>query len=568
MAIKFGNSIDLDDFQLLNFVVHNAAVAPASVNGGAMFWDTANNELKVFDTEGASWMKLVEGVTSSTNGGVVTWNGITGKYLGDSGINIDAVGPLSASATSIPTSSVIKGYVDTAVSGLSISAGRGLLMTGNTLSVDIDAVATETTILNADKLMFNKATDGLIYTITLADLASIIGGSGTGGEAFKTWVLTADSGYTWGTTSIVAVVGDTIDFVAGTGIELRTDPTLKALRITSTVTPGTGGIADPGTSVDREILTWNGITGDAVRVSTGASITAGGDMLVDGDVVAYASGAPTPPTTDTFKTWHLAADSGYTWGSADIVASGTDIIDFVAGANITLTTDPTSKALRITATGGGTGMVYPGAGIAVSTGAAWTTSIATANLSSLAGLTYAAGSFVKMTGANTFTLDTNTYSLSSHNHSGVYQPASSSLTSLAGLTYSSLAFVKLSGAGTFTLDTNSYVTASATVAFNNKTINATNNTITDTSIAVGDLLKSNGTKFVRFARGTSLQVLRVNVGGTDLEYATLNSLNTANFTVIQESGKLVVKYGASVIASFTSAGLVTAADDIVAFGTP
>jgi hypothetical protein len=53
----------------------------------------------------------------------------------------------------------------------------------------------------------------------------------------------------------------------------------------------------------------------------------------------------------------------------------------------------------------------------------------------------------------------------------------------------------------------------------NKTINATNNTITDTSTALGDLLKSNGTKFVRFAKGSALQVLRVNAGGTDLEFA-------------------------------------------------
>ena len=451
MAVKFGDSINLDDFQLLNFVVHNAAVAPASVTGGAMFWDTANNILKVYDTEGASWMNLVEGVASSTNGALVIWNGNAGKFLGDSGINIDAVGPLSASATSIATSAVVKSYVD----GVTRLAGRGLLLTGNTLSVDIDAVATETTILNADKLMFNKATDGLIYTITLADLASIIGGSGVGGEAFKTWVLTADAGYTWGTTSLVAAVGDTIDIVAGTGIEIRTDATLKALRITSTVTPGTGGIADPGTSVDREILTWNGTTGDAVRVSTGASITSGGDMLVTGDVVAFAYGTPPPAVFDTFKTWHLAADSGYTWGSADIVAVDTDTIDFIAGANITLTTDPTAKAIRITASGG-SGMVYPSVGIAVSTGAAWTTSIAAANISSLAGLTYASAAFVKMTGTNTFTLDTNTYSLSSHTHSVVYQPAHANLTSLAGLVYSSLAFIKLSGANTFTLDTNTY----------------------------------------------------------------------------------------------------------------
>jgi hypothetical protein len=77
-------------------------------------------------------------------------------------------------------------------------------------------------------------------------------------------------------------------------------------------------------------------------------------------------------------------------------------------------------------------VVYPGAGIAKSTGSAWDTSITdnsanwntaygwgdhalagyqagSDNLTSLSGLTYVSTSFVKMTGANTFTLDTNTY---------------------------------------------------------------------------------------------------------------------------------------------------------------
>ena len=56
----------------------------------------------------------------------------------------------------------------------------------------------------------------------------------------------------------------------------------------------------------------------------------------------------------------------------------------------------------------------------------------------------------------------------------------------------------------------------------NKTINASNNTLTDTSTSLGDLLKSNGTNFVRFARGSSLQVLRTNTGATELEWATVS----------------------------------------------
>jgi hypothetical protein len=47
-----------------------------------------------------------------------------------------------------------------------------------------------------------------------------------------------------------------------------------------------------------------------------------------------------------------------------------------------------------------------------------------AKLSSLIGLTYTTTAFVKMIGANSFQLDLNTYSLASHLHTGVYAPAS------------------------------------------------------------------------------------------------------------------------------------------------
>ncbi len=65
------------------------------------------------------------------------------------------------------------------------------------------------------------------------------------------------------------------------------------------------------------------------------------------------------------------------------------------------------------------------------------------------------------------------------------------------------------------------VTASFSQVLTNKTLNSTNNTITSTSQAVGDILKNNGSKYVRMGKGSPLQVLRVNTGGTDLEYASL-----------------------------------------------
>jgi len=59
-----------------------------------------------------------------------------------------------------------------------------------------------------------------------------------------------------------------------------------------------------------------------------------------------------------------------------------------------------------------------------------------------------------------------------------------------------------------------------------KTIETNNNTIKhSTTNSAGDLMVNNGTKFDRKAKGTALQVLRVNSGATDVEYASLNSEN-------------------------------------------
>jgi hypothetical protein len=65
------------------------------------------------------------------------------------------------------------------------------------------------------------------------------------------------------------------------------------------------------------------------------------------------------------------------------------------------------------------------------------------------------------------------------------------------------------------------VSLTKTQTITGKTVNTTDNTVTATSQATGDILKNNGTKFVRMARGSANQVLRVNSGGTDLEFGAL-----------------------------------------------
>jgi hypothetical protein len=49
---------------------------------------------------------------------------------------------------------------------------------------------------------------------------------------------------------------------------------------------------------------------------------------------------------------------------------------------------------------------------------------------------------------------------------------------------------------------------------------------------------------------------------------SVTSLTTTNFTIMEESGKLVIKYQGTVVASFSSAGALISADNVTAYGTP
>lgn len=130
--------------------------------------------------------------------------------------------------------------------------------------------------------------------------------------------------------------------------------------------------------VDNAIARWDGTGRNNLQTSL-AVINDAGDIIADGDIIAYGSGAPAAFTFDAFRTWNLVVtDSGYDWGDYQIVAAGTsDIMDIVAGSGVTITGDSTLKAIRISATG--TISNYPPVGVVVSTGSAWDTSVALAN---------------------------------------------------------------------------------------------------------------------------------------------------------------------------------------------
>lgn len=96
---------------------------------------------------------------------------------------------------------------------------------------------------------------------------------------------------------------------------------------------------------------------------------------------------------------------------------------------------------------------------------------------------------------------------------------------LTNKTLTSPVISTISNTGTITLptSTDTLVGRSTTDTLITKTINITDNTVTATSRATGDLIKDDGTKFAKFARGTAGQILKVNSAASDIEWGLPNT---------------------------------------------
>jgi hypothetical protein len=222
----------------------------------------------------------------------------------------------------------------------------------------------------------------------------------------------------------------------------------------------------------------------------------------------------------------LSGSTGISYNNTTGVISSTitQYTDALARAAITLTTTGTSGAATYSSVTGVlnipeyNGMVYPGAGIAVSTGTAWGTSITnnstnwdTAYTNRITSLTTTGSGPATLTSnvlniptpsAATFTsLTTTGSSGSSTLLSGVLnvpaytlaglggQPLATNLTSLSGLSYASTSFVKMTGTGAFALDTNTYITGNQSITLSGD-VSGTGSTVITTTIGANKVLNT------------------------------------------------------------------------------
>lgn len=148
------------------------------------------------------------------------------------------------------------------------------------------------------------------------------------------------------------------------------------------------------------------------------------------------------------------------------------------------------------------------------------------------------------------TLVSNVLNIPNYTLSGLGgQPLSSNLTSLAALTYTSASFVKMTAAGTFSLDTNSYYLASNPNGYTNNTGTVTSVSMTvPTGLSIsGSPITSSGTLALTLTTGYSIPTTasqsnwdtaysnRINtlttLGNSGAATLLSNSLNIPNYSV-------------------------------------
>ena len=90
---------------------------------------------------------------------------------------------------------------------------------------------------------------------------------------------------------------------------------------------------------------------------------------------------------------------------------------------------------------------------------------------------------------------------------------------------------------------------------------------TGTATGTGNNVLANSPTLVTPALGTPSALVGTNISGTALNLSA-GSVTTTNFSITESGGKLLFKYGATTIASMTSAGVFTTLSNITSNGTP
>lgn len=444
------------------------------------------------------------GQASSTN--LTSLSGLS--YVSASFVKMTAAGTFSLDTTTYYAASNPSGYTSntgtvtsvaaltlgTTGTDLSSSVATGTTTPVITLNVPTASAANRGALSAADWSTFNGKQAAISLTTTGSSGAATFATNtlnipnytlaGLGGQASST-NLTSLSGLSFVSTSFVKMTAAGTFALDTNTYYLSSNPN--------------GYTNNTGTVTSVSVTTANGVSGSVATSTTTPAIT-------------LTLGAITPTTVNGLTL--AAAVTGFT----------------IAGGSTTSKTLTISNTLTLAGTDTSTLNIGSGGTLG---SAAFTASTAyqasNTNLSSLAGLSFASTSFVKMTAAGTFALDTNTYYLSS-NPSG-YISGNQSIT-LSG---------DVSGTGTTAITTTlATVTQAATGSFVKITLDTKGRVTGNTAVGSGDIT-------------------------TALGYTPYNSTNPNGYT--SNVGTVTSVGGTGTVSGLTLSGTVTTSGNLTLGGT-
>jgi hypothetical protein len=381
MAIKYLNSINLNQNELQYAVIQNLGVAPVTATEGQIYYDTVTDKLQL--RTASAWVPILSGTDTNTTYTLATAPTgtairLTGSDSTTNDVTLTGAGTVVITRTSANTLT-ITGTDSAAGTVTSVSAGTGISVTGTasvTPTVNIlyagasNAIlaATAATPLGEDTLWFSDATDSTIKKALISSfpgfgadgtvtnvtgvastfistsiatatttpaITSSLSATGTPSASNylrgdNTWA-TIPAGYaSWslqgsaGTTEVIST-GETVNFFAGAGITTTASNSLGVnyLSIVNTgvlaLTAGTN-ISITGTSANYTINSTDQYQGTVTSITLAAGSGTGTAITSSGTFTFAGGTGITTSVTGTTVTINAS-----NLGTVTSVATGTGL---------------------------------------------------------------------------------------------------------------------------------------------------------------------------------------------------------------------------------------------------